>query len=179
MVVAGWHGGLKTVRWGLMAGWCAPHPPRLPACPPPLILQEDDFAGRDVVMELMETDVDTDHQLPLTYDVAAISAYWGRRPVSVITRILQLLSEWLQRQRRRRRPCLTTPLFPAPSPPPLPKAYTHACGPPAPSPSLHCHSPPPLPPEIITGRHRCKTKPLQMCLSRLPLRPPPSCLPAS
>lgn len=56
-------------------------------------LNADDFAGSGVRMELIETDSDSDHQLPLTYDVAAISAYWDRRPVSVITRISQLLGE--------------------------------------------------------------------------------------
>ncbi|KAG2482850.1 hypothetical protein HYH03_018241 [Edaphochlamys debaryana] len=54
-------------------------------------LNDDDFASKNVVMELIETDSDSDHQLPLTYDVDEISAYWGRRPVSVITRICQLL----------------------------------------------------------------------------------------
>ncbi|KAG2432690.1 hypothetical protein HYH02_006675 [Chlamydomonas schloesseri] len=54
-------------------------------------LNEDDFASSNVRMELIETDSDSDHQLPLTYDVDAISRYWDRRPVSVITRITQLL----------------------------------------------------------------------------------------
>ncbi|KAG2426596.1 hypothetical protein HXX76_012912 [Chlamydomonas incerta] len=54
-------------------------------------LNEDDFASSNVRMELIETDSDSDHQLPLTYDVDAISRYWDRRPVSVITRIAQLL----------------------------------------------------------------------------------------
>ncbi|EFJ41361.1 hypothetical protein VOLCADRAFT_40547, partial [Volvox carteri f. nagariensis] len=54
-------------------------------------LNEDDFASSGVRMELIETDSDSDHQLPLVYDVDAISAYWDRRPVSVITRIAQLL----------------------------------------------------------------------------------------
>lgn len=56
-------------------------------------LNEDDFASSNVKMELIETDSDSDHQLPLTYDVEAISAYWDRRPVSVVTRIMQLLGE--------------------------------------------------------------------------------------
>ncbi|PNW83922.1 hypothetical protein CHLRE_04g215400v5 [Chlamydomonas reinhardtii] len=54
-------------------------------------LNEDDFANSNVRMELIETDSDSDHQLPLTYDVDAISRYWDRRPVSVVTRIAQLL----------------------------------------------------------------------------------------
>ncbi|GIL68594.1 hypothetical protein Vafri_21849 [Volvox africanus] len=54
-------------------------------------LNEDDFASSGVRMELIETDSDSDHQLPLVYDVEAISAYWDRRPVSVVTRITQLL----------------------------------------------------------------------------------------
>jgi aarF domain-containing kinase len=58
-------------------------------------LNEDDFAGKDVRMELIETDSDSDHQLPLVYDVDEISAYWDRRPVSVVTRIAQLLGERL------------------------------------------------------------------------------------
>ena len=32
--------------------------------------------------------------LPLEYDPEKIADYWGRRPVAVTTRILQLLSEW-------------------------------------------------------------------------------------
>lgn len=30
--------------------------------------------------------------LPLVYDPASISAYWGKRPRAVVTRIIQLLS---------------------------------------------------------------------------------------
>ncbi len=67
----------------------SPHP--TPPSAAVAALQEDDFAKSDVRMELMETDSDSDHQLPLVYDVPAISAYWGRRPVSVITRVAQLL----------------------------------------------------------------------------------------
>ncbi len=33
-----------------------------------------------------------DEQLPLVYEQETINAYWDRRPVSVVTRIFQLLS---------------------------------------------------------------------------------------
>jgi aarF domain-containing kinase len=32
--------------------------------------------------------------LPLEYDPDRIADYWGRRPVAVTTRILQLLGQW-------------------------------------------------------------------------------------
>ena len=38
-------------------------------------------------------DEDDDEELPLTYDPEAIAAYWDRRPVSIITRVLQLLGK--------------------------------------------------------------------------------------
>ena len=54
-----------------------------------------DFASSDVRMNLVEIarGDDDDEELPLTYDPEAIAAYWDRRPVSIITRILQLLGE--------------------------------------------------------------------------------------
>ncbi|GAX72999.1 hypothetical protein CEUSTIGMA_g451.t1 [Chlamydomonas eustigma] len=56
-------------------------------------MNESDFASSNVRMKLVEIqkgDGD-DEQLPLTYDPEAIAAYWDRRPVSIVTRILQLL----------------------------------------------------------------------------------------
>ncbi|GFH29951.1 protein kinase domain-containing protein, partial [Haematococcus lacustris] len=53
-----------------------------------------DFAGASVQMKLVEvqrSEGDTE-SLPLVYDPDAIALYWGRRPVSVITRLLQLFS---------------------------------------------------------------------------------------
>lgn len=43
-------------------------------------------------MQMDRADGDTE-TLPLEYDPATISAYWARRPVSVITRIFQLLGK--------------------------------------------------------------------------------------
>ncbi|MEW5317018.1 MAG: hypothetical protein WDW38_008351 [Sanguina aurantia] len=56
-------------------------------------LDESDFALNSVKMTLVEMDrADGDTEtLPLEYDPATIGAYWARRPVSVITRIFQLL----------------------------------------------------------------------------------------
>jgi predicted unusual protein kinase regulating ubiquinone biosynthesis (AarF/ABC1/UbiB family) len=56
-------------------------------------LNDDDFAatGQQVNLMTVTSDgKDADLQLPLTYDPAAISDYWGVRPVSVISRVLQL-----------------------------------------------------------------------------------------
>ncbi len=44
------------------------------------------------LLDAPQVDNDADDQLPLAYDPAAIAAYWGRRPVAVATRILQLIS---------------------------------------------------------------------------------------
>eukprot|EP00877_Chromochloris_zofingiensis_P007733 jgi/Chrzof1/3212/Cz12g16050.t1_COQ8 len=54
-------------------------------------LSDADFATADVSMALMDVSADDAEQLPLVYDPATIAAYWGRRPTSVIKRILQLL----------------------------------------------------------------------------------------
>ena len=35
---------------------------------------------------------DANDLLPLVYEPGAIAAYWGRRPVAIVTRIFQLLS---------------------------------------------------------------------------------------
>lgn len=45
-----------------------------------------------VQVEIAKDD-DDDEELPLTYNPEAIAAYWDRRPVSIITRMLQLLGE--------------------------------------------------------------------------------------
>lgn len=58
-------------------------------------IDDSDFAGSGVRMNLVEIargDED-EEELPLTYDPEAIAAYWDRRPVSIITRILQLLGK--------------------------------------------------------------------------------------
>jgi aarF domain-containing kinase len=58
-------------------------------------LSDADFADDSVQMQLVEVrdgGADGD-SLPLEYDPELISDYWGRRPVSVMTRILQLLCE--------------------------------------------------------------------------------------
>ena len=44
-------------------------------------------------MRLVEVASDAGDSLPLIYDPPLISAYWERRPVAVLTRIVQLLSE--------------------------------------------------------------------------------------
>ncbi|KAG1670981.1 hypothetical protein FOA52_014370 [Chlamydomonas sp. UWO 241] len=56
-------------------------------------MNADDFASATTTMNLVEMgDMagDTD-SLPQSYEPNAIAAYWGRRPVSIIMRILQLL----------------------------------------------------------------------------------------
>jgi len=55
-------------------------------------LDQSDFASDNVTMRLVQLAADDDEQLPLEYEPAAIEAYWARRPVSVVSRILQLLS---------------------------------------------------------------------------------------
>eukprot|EP01023_Acetabularia_acetabulum_P028063 TRINITY_DN26537_c0_g1_i1.p1 TRINITY_DN26537_c0_g1~~TRINITY_DN26537_c0_g1_i1.p1 ORF type:complete len:789 (-),score=150.48 TRINITY_DN26537_c0_g1_i1:420-2786(-) len=52
---------------------------------------DNNFAADDVTMRLVEVEDDPESALPLTYDPLTISDYWGRRPVSVVKRILQLL----------------------------------------------------------------------------------------
>ncbi|GAB4818789.1 hypothetical protein N2152v2_005835 [Parachlorella kessleri] len=55
-------------------------------------LSDADFADSSVQMRLVEvTEGPEGDSLPLEYDPARIADYWGRRPVAVTTRILQLL----------------------------------------------------------------------------------------
>lgn len=54
-------------------------------------LRDSLFAEDDVELRLVEVDESSEF-LPLVYDPASISAYWGKRPRAVATRIVQLLS---------------------------------------------------------------------------------------
>ncbi|XP_050239106.1 uncharacterized protein LOC126688450 [Quercus robur] len=54
-------------------------------------LRDSQFAADDVQLRLVEVDESSEF-LPLVYDPASISAYWGKRPRAVATRIVQLLS---------------------------------------------------------------------------------------
>ncbi|CAN6460541.1 unnamed protein product [Victoria cruziana] len=55
-------------------------------------LTDTQFAADDVQMRLVEvSDAESGDTLPLIYDPALISAYWGKRPRAVATRIVQLL----------------------------------------------------------------------------------------
>ncbi len=54
-------------------------------------LSDADFAAEGVEMRLVMTGED-DEGLPLEYDPALIGEYWGRRPVAVFSRMVQLLS---------------------------------------------------------------------------------------
>ncbi|XP_020231890.1 uncharacterized protein LOC109812353 isoform X2 [Cajanus cajan] len=54
-------------------------------------LKDSLFAEDDVELRLVEVDESSEF-LPLVYDPASISAYWGKRPRAVATRIVQLLS---------------------------------------------------------------------------------------
>lgn len=54
-------------------------------------LSDADFAAEGVEMRLV-TMAEDDEGLPLNYEPALIAEYWGRRPVAVFTRIVQLLS---------------------------------------------------------------------------------------
>lgn len=56
-------------------------------------MDESDFADDSVVMQLVEVAHDDNDQLPLAYDPISIAAFWGRRPVAVIRRALQLLGK--------------------------------------------------------------------------------------
>ena len=56
-------------------------------------IDESDFADGSVVMQLVEVAHDDADQLPLSYDPVRIAEFWGRRPVAVIRRVLQLLGE--------------------------------------------------------------------------------------
>lgn len=53
-------------------------------------LSDADFADSSVEMRLVEVD-DEGEGLPLAYDPDTIEDYWGRRPVAVVTRMLQLM----------------------------------------------------------------------------------------
>ena len=53
-------------------------------------VDESDFADDSVVMQLVEVAHDDADQLPLAYDPERIADFWGRRPVAVIRRALQL-----------------------------------------------------------------------------------------
>ncbi|GAV84961.1 APH domain-containing protein/ABC1 domain-containing protein [Cephalotus follicularis] len=54
-------------------------------------LRDTQFADDNVQLRLVEVDESSEF-LPLVYDPASISAYWGKRPRAVATRIVQLLS---------------------------------------------------------------------------------------
>jgi aarF domain-containing kinase len=54
-------------------------------------LKDSQFAEDDVQLRLVEVDESSEF-LPLVYDPVSITAYWGKRPRSVATRIVQLLS---------------------------------------------------------------------------------------
>ncbi|KAJ4783116.1 Protein kinase superfamily protein [Rhynchospora pubera] len=56
-------------------------------------LRDSQFADENITLRLVEVDgVNTKEALPLVYDPDIISAYWGKRPRAVATRIVQLLS---------------------------------------------------------------------------------------
>ena len=54
-------------------------------------IDSSDFADSGVVMQLISVSESDGETLPLTYDPTTIAEYWSRRPVSVLTRIMQLL----------------------------------------------------------------------------------------
>jgi aarF domain-containing kinase len=54
-------------------------------------LSDSNFAEDDVQLRLVETDESSEF-LPLVYEPDSISAYWGKRPRAVATRIVQLMS---------------------------------------------------------------------------------------
>uniref|UniRef100_A0A2P2ILI7 Protein kinase domain-containing protein n=1 Tax=Rhizophora mucronata TaxID=61149 RepID=A0A2P2ILI7_RHIMU len=54
-------------------------------------LRDAQFADENVRLRLVEVDESSDF-LPLVYDPAGISSYWGNRPRAVATRIVQLLT---------------------------------------------------------------------------------------
>ena len=56
-------------------------------------MDESDFADDSVVMQLVEVAHDDSDQLPLSWDPDRIADFWGRRPVAVIRRALQLLGK--------------------------------------------------------------------------------------
>ncbi|KAH9559914.1 hypothetical protein CY35_06G080200 [Sphagnum magellanicum] len=56
-------------------------------------LSDELFAAADTRLRLVEVErVEGEAMLPQTYDPDTISAYWGKRPGSVLTRVAQLLS---------------------------------------------------------------------------------------
>jgi aarF domain-containing kinase len=57
-------------------------------------LSDADFADSNVKMRLVQIDVNDDEGLPLVYDPEKIADYWSRRPVALISRVLQLLGKW-------------------------------------------------------------------------------------
>ncbi|GMN62523.1 hypothetical protein TIFTF001_031593 [Ficus carica] len=54
-------------------------------------LRDSQFAEDNIQLRLVEVDESSEF-LPLVYDPASISAYWGKRPRAVATRIVQLMS---------------------------------------------------------------------------------------
>ncbi|CAL1354437.1 unnamed protein product [Linum trigynum] len=54
-------------------------------------LRDEQFADNSIKLRLVEVDESSEF-LPTVYDPATISAYWGKRPQAVATRIVQLLS---------------------------------------------------------------------------------------
>ncbi|KAL4295391.1 hypothetical protein GQ457_12G001770 [Hibiscus cannabinus] len=54
-------------------------------------LRDSQFADNNIQLRLVEVDESSEF-LPLVYEPASISAYWGKRPRAVATRIIQLLS---------------------------------------------------------------------------------------
>ncbi|CAI0436772.1 unnamed protein product [Linum tenue] len=54
-------------------------------------LRDEQFADDSIKLRLVEVDESSEF-LPTVYDPATISAYWGKRPQAVATRIVQLLS---------------------------------------------------------------------------------------
>ncbi|CAK7336236.1 unnamed protein product [Dovyalis caffra] len=54
-------------------------------------LRDTQFADDNIKLRLVEVDESSEF-LPLVYDPASISAYWGKRPRAVATRAVQLLS---------------------------------------------------------------------------------------
>ncbi|XP_061991367.1 uncharacterized protein LOC133709591 [Rosa rugosa] len=54
-------------------------------------LKDSQFAEDDVQLRLVEVDESSEF-LPVVYDPASISSYWGKRPRAVVTRVIQLLS---------------------------------------------------------------------------------------
>jgi aarF domain-containing kinase len=56
-------------------------------------LSDELFAAADTQLRLVEVErVEGEAMFPQTYDPDTISAYWGKRPGSVLTRVAQLLS---------------------------------------------------------------------------------------